>query len=63
MSKTSVIYDKFERHSHGQGLKGHATHYLPGCTFLIVKLPSTAVLAPRKVLPSMPWASRTARWP
>ncbi|MCE1203297.1 MAG: 2-oxoacid:acceptor oxidoreductase family protein [Holophagaceae bacterium] len=31
MSKTSVIYDKFERHSHGQGLKGHATHYCPGC--------------------------------
>jgi len=31
MSKTSVIYDKFERHSQGQGLKGHATHYCPGC--------------------------------
>ena len=31
MSKTSVIYDKFERHSHGAGLKGHATHYCPGC--------------------------------
>jgi len=31
MSKASVIYDKFERHSHGQGLKGHATHYCPGC--------------------------------
>ena len=31
MSKTSVIYDKFERHSHGEGLKGHATHYCPGC--------------------------------
>lgn len=31
MTKTSVIYDKFERHSHGEGLKGHATHYCPGC--------------------------------
>jgi 2-oxoisovalerate ferredoxin oxidoreductase beta subunit len=27
----SVIYDKFERHAHGEGLKGHATHYCPGC--------------------------------
>jgi 2-oxoisovalerate ferredoxin oxidoreductase beta subunit len=31
MSKSSVFYDKFERHSHGEGLKGHATHYCPGC--------------------------------
>jgi 2-oxoisovalerate ferredoxin oxidoreductase beta subunit len=31
MSKASVIYDKFERHSHAEGLKGHATHYCPGC--------------------------------
>ena len=31
MSKASVIYDKFERHSHAQGLKGHATHSGPGC--------------------------------
>lgn len=31
MSKTSVIYDKFERHAQGEGLKGHATHYCPGC--------------------------------
>ncbi|MCC6131308.1 MAG: 2-oxoacid:acceptor oxidoreductase family protein [Acidobacteria bacterium] len=28
---TTVFYDRFERHSHGQGLKGHATHYCPGC--------------------------------
>jgi 2-oxoisovalerate ferredoxin oxidoreductase beta subunit len=27
----SVFYDKFERHAHGEGLKGHATHYCPGC--------------------------------
>ena len=31
MSKASVIYDKFDRHAHAQGLKGHATHYCPGC--------------------------------
>jgi 2-oxoisovalerate ferredoxin oxidoreductase beta subunit len=31
MSRSSVFYDKFERHSHGEGLKGHATHYCPGC--------------------------------
>lgn len=28
---TTVFYDKFERHAHGEGLKGHATHYCPGC--------------------------------
>lgn len=27
----SVFYDKFERHAHGEGLKGHSTHYCPGC--------------------------------
>ena len=27
----SVIYDHFERHSHGEGLKGRTTHYCPGC--------------------------------
>jgi 2-oxoisovalerate ferredoxin oxidoreductase beta subunit len=27
----AVFYDRFERHSHGEGLKGHATHYCPGC--------------------------------
>ena len=26
-----VFYNKFERHAHGQGLKGFATHYCPGC--------------------------------
>jgi len=25
------FYDRFERHSHGEGLKGHATHYCAGC--------------------------------
>ena len=28
---TSVFYNRFERHAHGQGLKGHSTHYCPGC--------------------------------
>lgn len=28
---TSVFYSKFERHDHAEGLKGHATHYCPGC--------------------------------
>jgi 2-oxoisovalerate ferredoxin oxidoreductase beta subunit len=28
---TSVFYDRFERHAHGEGIKGLATHYCPGC--------------------------------
>jgi 2-oxoisovalerate ferredoxin oxidoreductase beta subunit len=27
----STFYTKFERHSHGEGLKGKSTHYCPGC--------------------------------
>ena len=27
----SVFYESFERHSGGEGLKAHATHYCPGC--------------------------------
>lgn len=27
----SVFYDHFERHAHGEGLKGKSTHYCPGC--------------------------------
>ncbi len=27
----SVFYQTFERHAHGEGLKGHSTHYCPGC--------------------------------
>jgi 2-oxoisovalerate ferredoxin oxidoreductase beta subunit len=27
----SVFYERFDRHAHGKGLKGHATHYCPGC--------------------------------
>lgn len=27
----SLFYERFERHAHGEGLKGHATHYCPGC--------------------------------
>jgi 2-oxoisovalerate ferredoxin oxidoreductase beta subunit len=26
-----AFYTKFERHAHGKGLKGHSTHYCPGC--------------------------------
>jgi 2-oxoisovalerate ferredoxin oxidoreductase beta subunit len=28
---SSVFYERFERHAHGEGLKGHSTHYCPGC--------------------------------
>ena len=31
MSESSVFYENFERHSHGEGLKGQSTHYCPGC--------------------------------
>ncbi len=31
-----VFYDHFERHAHGAGLKGHSTHYCPGCGHGIV---------------------------
>jgi len=27
----NVFYEKFERHAHGEGLKGQSTHYCPGC--------------------------------
>ncbi len=27
----SVFYERFERHDHGVGLKGHSTTYCPGC--------------------------------
>jgi 2-oxoisovalerate ferredoxin oxidoreductase beta subunit len=28
---SSVFYARFERHAGGEGLKGHSTHYCPGC--------------------------------
>ena len=28
---SSVFYERFERHAHGEGLKARATHYCPGC--------------------------------
>jgi 2-oxoisovalerate ferredoxin oxidoreductase beta subunit len=31
MSNTNVFYENFDRHSHGEGLKGQSTHYCPGC--------------------------------
>ncbi len=27
----STFYPQFDRHDHGKGLKGHSTHYCPGC--------------------------------
>ncbi len=27
----TAFYDRFERHAHGEGNKGHATHYCAGC--------------------------------
>ena len=27
----TVFYNRFDRHAHGDGLKGHSTHYCPGC--------------------------------
>jgi 2-oxoisovalerate ferredoxin oxidoreductase beta subunit len=27
----TVFYDTFDRHNEGSGLKGHSTHYCPGC--------------------------------
>jgi 2-oxoisovalerate ferredoxin oxidoreductase beta subunit len=27
----TVFYDCFDRHAHGEGLKGQSTHYCPGC--------------------------------
>jgi 2-oxoisovalerate ferredoxin oxidoreductase beta subunit len=31
MSNANVFYENFERHAHGEGLKGQSTHYCPGC--------------------------------
>jgi 2-oxoisovalerate ferredoxin oxidoreductase beta subunit len=28
---SSVFYERFERHAHGEGIKGRSTHYCPGC--------------------------------
>ncbi len=28
---TTAFYQRFERHAHGEGLKGQSTHYCPGC--------------------------------
>lgn len=28
---TTTFYSRFERHAHGEGLKGRSTHYCPGC--------------------------------
>jgi 2-oxoisovalerate ferredoxin oxidoreductase beta subunit len=31
VTAVSAFYDRFDRHAHGEGLKGHSTHYCPGC--------------------------------
>ena len=31
MTATSVLFERFDRHAHGKGLKGAATHYCAGC--------------------------------
>ena len=37
----TVFYPKFERHSHGEGLKGQSTHYCAGCGHgLVVEKPA-----------------------
>jgi 2-oxoisovalerate ferredoxin oxidoreductase beta subunit len=28
---STVFYERFERHAHGEGIKGRSTHYCPGC--------------------------------
>jgi 2-oxoisovalerate ferredoxin oxidoreductase beta subunit len=28
---STIFYERFERHAHGEGLKGQSTHYCPGC--------------------------------
>lgn len=30
-NKPNAFYSKFERHANGVGIKGHSTHYCPGC--------------------------------
>src|SRR6185503_5267566 len=30
-ARMTVFYETFERHAHGEGLKGQSTHYCPGC--------------------------------
>jgi len=31
MTETNAFFQRFDRHAHGKGLKGAATHYCPGC--------------------------------
>lgn len=39
-----VFYETFERHAHGEGIKGHSTHYCPGCGHgLVHKFVSEAI--------------------
>jgi len=40
-----VFYETFERHAHGQGLKGHSTHYCPGCGHGVVHRELAEIIA------------------
>lgn len=40
----SVFYSNFLRHAHGEGLKGHSTHYCAGCGHGVVHRDLAAVL-------------------
>jgi len=41
---TTVFYERFERHAHGEGLKGQSTHYCPGCGHgLVLKYLANAI--------------------
>jgi 2-oxoisovalerate ferredoxin oxidoreductase beta subunit len=31
MTEANAFYEKFDRHAHGEGLKGQSTHYCAGC--------------------------------
>ena len=42
---SGVFYETFERHAHGQGLKGHSTHYCPGCGHGVVHRDIADVIA------------------
>ena len=35
---SNVFYEKFERHSHGEGMKGQSTPYCPGCGLGLIEI-------------------------
>ncbi|MFI5338047.1 MAG: thiamine pyrophosphate-dependent enzyme, partial [Opitutales bacterium] len=42
---SGIFYETFERHAHGQGLKGHSTHYCPGCGHGVVHRDLAEIIA------------------